>query len=321
MEVATVEGTLANLEHVGFRKSRKEDSFLFQLEEEAGSGYIQIYGMLDRCYLIICDVTFKRDFVYGYHIEERFLELCSVSDSQVRYEHENEETALVLKGMSFYINLGLPGVINIPAGTRLTYTSFVIRESVADCCLSPEDPDSNLTLSSNAALINQLPPGHRLARILSDVIHYSMEGAVKTLYYEIKAVEVLCLLSEALAKARECRPHSTVQDRAAVKRAIQILSANMSCPPSISTLARQVGTNATKLKQVFKQETGYTIFGYLRNIRLGVAVSLMADPGATITSVSQEVGYKSPSKFTEAFRQQYGLNPGKYLRIVRQRPG
>ncbi len=320
MEVTTVEDALASLEHFGFIQSRKDDSLLFELEGKSGSGRIRVTGPLDRHYLIACDVLFERDFVYGYHIQEPFIELSSVSDSRMRYEQEKEGTNRVLKGMSAYINIGDPGVINIPAGTRLTYTSLIIRAATLGRLLPDEGPETDLTLSCNAAVINSLPPCHRQARVLSDLIHCGMQGPVKALYYEIKALEVLCLLSEALTSERERMSRPTVQDRAAVHEARQILAYNISCPPGIAALARQVGINATKLKQAFKQETGHTVFGYLRTIRLGAAVSLMADPGATIASVSQEVGYKSPSKFSAAFRQQYGLNPGQYLRMVRQRP-
>lgn len=320
MEATTVEGVLKLLEHFGFRKTRKEDTLLFQLEGKPGSGRIQLFGPLDRHYLVACDVLFKRDFVFGYHILEPYIELSSVSDSQMRYEQEKEGTTRVLKGMVTYINLGIPGVMNIPAGTRLTYTSFIIRETTAAQYLPNEGPETDLTLYSNSALINRLPTCHRQARILSDLAHCRMQDSVKNLYYEIKALEVLCLLSEALTSERRGKSLPTVQERAVVKEARHILHRSISCPPGISALARQVGTNATKLKQVFKQETGHTIYGYLRTIRLGAAVSLMADPGATIASVSQRVGYKSLSKFSAAFRHQYGLNPGQYLRMVRQRP-
>ena len=320
MKVTTVEGVLKSLEHFGFKKSRKKDAVLYQLEGEPGNGQIKLSGPIDRQYLVACDVMFNKNFIYGYHIREPFAELCSVSESQLCYEQANEESILILKGISTYINPGVPGVIHIPAGTRLAYTSFVVRGSIVASRMSSEGSDTDLVHPSNAAIINQLPPCHRQARILSDIVHCKMQDAVRNLYYEVKALEVLCLLSEALTSEKQCKPQPSVQDRAAIERARKILASNISSPPSISALARQVGINATKLKQTFKQETGHTIFGYLRNIRLGAAVSLMSDPGATITSISQDVGYKSPSKFTAAFKHQYGLNPGQYLRMVRQVP-
>ena len=320
MEVVTVEGALGILEHFGFIKIRKDDTLIYKLEGKPGKGRIHLTGSVESHYLITCDVLFKQDFVYGSHIREPFIELSSVSDSKLLYEQEREGTTSVLKGMTTHINLGEPNVINIAAGTRLTYTSLIIRQATMTRFLSDEGQERDLALPGNARIINSLPPCHRQARILSDLIHCRMQGSVKALYYEIKALELLCLLSEALSSKKQSMHQSTAQERAAVKEAREILANNISCPPGISALARKVGINATRLKQAFKQETGQTIFGYLRLIRLGTAISLMADPRATIASVSQEVGYRSPSKFSAAFRQQYGLNPGQYLRMVRQRP-
>lgn len=319
MEAMTIADTMAWLEHFGFSKTRLHQTLLYELKGPAGQGWIKMTGTLDRYYLVECDVWFKKDFTYVYRIREHFIELSTVSDSRLCYEQSSGKITEIVKGIAIHINTGEPGVIRIPAGTRLTYTSFVIRENMVARNLPCQGSDTDLICPCNIALINRMPPCHHQARILSDLSHCRMPEHVKSLYCETKALEILCLLSESLYWHRREQPVTTIQDRTAVEKVRRILARRMSDPPATGELARQVGINATKLKQVFKQETGLTIFGYLKTIRLGAAVSMMADADATITSVARDIGYKSPSKFTAAFREQYDVNPGQYLRMVRQR--
>lgn len=320
MEILTIADTLTRLERRGFIKTPVTDGLLYTLKGSSGDGQIRFTGDMDQCYLVVCDVTFKKEYMNGFYIPEHYIELSTISDSQLSYEQTDGHTTKVLKGTGCYINLGEPGVMCVPADTRLTYTSFVVREKVISDHRPAGDLETDLLEHRNRVLLNSQPPCHRLTRVLCDLVHCRMQGRIKTLYYQTKAIEVLCLLSEMLFDAQGKQTATTVQDRAAVEKARKLLAHKLSVPPTTNELARQVGVSATKLKQIFKQETGQTIFDYLKSIRLGTALSLMTDSGATITSVANDIGYKSPSKFTAAFRQQYGVNPGKYLRMVRQRP-
>ncbi len=89
-----------------------------------------------------------------------------------------------------------------------------------------------------------------------------------------------------------------------------ILYEHMINPPSITELAKTVGLNSTKLKKGFKLVYNNTIFGFLRDIRLERAKTLLFNEDMTIADIANQVGYSNPSKFSKAFKKnKYGLNP------------
>ena len=80
-------------------------------------------------------------------------------------------------------------------------------------------------------------------------------------------------------------------------------------PPSVETLARQVGLNRFKLNEGFHQVYGTTPFRYLRACRLGIADCLLTTSDLPTEVIAQKVGYASRSSFASAFRQWRGVKP------------
>jgi AraC family transcriptional regulator, transcriptional activator of the genes for pyochelin and ferripyochelin receptors len=85
-------------------------------------------------------------------------------------------------------------------------------------------------------------------------------------------------------------------------------------PPSLLTLARQVGLNDFKLKRGFRQVFGTTVFGYLHEHRMERARQLLEERRLNVTAVACTVGYANPSHFAGAFKRKFGVNPSAYLR-------
>ncbi|GGG88660.1 hypothetical protein GCM10010918_54090 [Paenibacillus radicis (ex Gao et al. 2016)] len=87
----------------------------------------------------------------------------------------------------------------------------------------------------------------------------------------------------------------------------------MTDPPTLIELSRMIGLNDCKLKTGFKALYGTTVFGYLREKRLEKAFQLLQQGTLNVTETSHAVGYSNSSYFSEAFRDKYGVNPGKII--------
>jgi AraC-like DNA-binding protein len=91
-----------------------------------------------------------------------------------------------------------------------------------------------------------------------------------------------------------------------------ILKESLAEPPSLEEIGRQVGCSHFHLSRVFAQETGKTITGCLRELRLERAAQLLGSGECNVTEAALEVGYNSLSHFTVAFREAFGCCPGLY---------
>jgi len=80
---------------------------------------------------------------------------------------------------------------------------------------------------------------------------------------------------------------------------------------TIQQLSDHIGLNRSYLYELFKEKTGISPQQYLTQIRMQKASEILLLPGATVTSVAHAVGYE-PSVFSKAFKNYYGISPGKY---------
>ncbi|OZI29283.1 AraC family transcriptional regulator [Bordetella genomosp. 1] len=114
-------------------------------------------------------------------------------------------------------------------------------------------------------------------------------------------------------------------DRAAVadlgvlrqaERARQLLHADLAHPWTIAALARRVGVPEKRLQAAFRQETGQTVYDYLRASRLDAA-ALLLEAGVSVTDAALRVGFGNLSHFSKSFRERHGCVPTRWQRAPR----
>lgn len=66
------------------------------------------------------------------------------------------------------------------------------------------------------------------------------------------------------------------------------------------------------LARRFEEETGTTFRAYLQAARMMRAMELLSKPGASVTTVAYDVGFKSLGAFTTAFTERCGETPSTY---------
>ena len=98
------------------------------------------------------------------------------------------------------------------------------------------------------------------------------------------------------------------------------------CPPyplpppteqriTIEELSRQYLINTAALKRVFKDVYGMPVAAYMKQFRIKKAAQMLRTGDASIADVARSVGYESQSKFTAAFKDQYGCLPTMYRKM------
>ncbi|TVP63630.1 MAG: AraC family transcriptional regulator [Nodularia sp. (in: Bacteria)] len=150
---------------------------------------------------------------------------------------------------------------------------------------------------------------------LQQILNCPFQGAMKSLYLEAKAIELMTLqfsqFIEPVSPAKQPF-HLALDDVDRIYQAKEIIIHNLQSPPSLLELSRQVSLNDHKLKQGFRQIFGTTVFGYLHDYRMQQAYMLLATGQMKVKEAAQAVGYASPSSFNSAFKKKFGDNPKAY---------
>lgn len=81
---------------------------------------------------------------------------------------------------------------------------------------------------------------------------------------------------------------------------------------SLTQLAEELHVNKSYLLRTYKQVKGSTLLEMHNRIRCETAKELLTHPEFTISYVSSEIGFVSPSHFSKVFRQYTGISPSQY---------
>jgi len=154
-----------------------------------------------------------------------------------------------------------------------------------------------------------------MAIVLNQMFHYSLNPSIKNMYYKGKGYELLSLFFNRNEdpNAEQCPFLIDEENVQKLKKAKEIVIANMAEPPGLQELADQVGLNLKKLKLGFKQIYGDTVYGFLFDYKMEYARRLLDSGSYNVNEVGLKIGYSTASHFIAAFKKKFGTTPKKYL--------
>ena len=158
--------------------------------------------------------------------------------------------------------------------------------------------------------------GYRLLRANEKIDHvigeiYCVDDRIKEPYFKLKCLELLLFVSIA----REAK----IESLSLSKKQVDIIESvkndltnDLESKITIDELADKYGVSKTTLKNLFKEVYGKPIYKWRKEYRLDYACRLIEDGHLNISEISKKVGYSSPSKFSQAFKEYVGCTPSEY---------
>lgn len=158
--------------------------------------------------------------------------------------------------------------------------------------------------------------GYRLFRSNEKIDHvigelYCVDERIKEPYFKLKCLELLLFVSIA----RESKAESISLS----KKQVDIIESvkndlinDLESTITIDELAIKYDVSKTTLKNCFKEVYGKPIFKWRKEYKLDYACQLIDEGQLNISEISKKVGYSSPSKFSQAFKEHVGCTPSEY---------
>ncbi len=122
---------------------------------------------------------------------------------------------------------------------------------------------------------------------------------------------------KVLTEARGEELFCTRTRRLALERVAKVrkaLLSDLENPPPLEDLALLCGCHPQYLSRTFSEAAGTTISLYLRRLRIERAAELISTGRMNASEAALEVGYRSLSHFSQAFRAEKGKSPSAWMR-------
>lgn len=296
--------------------SQVEDGYLY-FPPQLGKGYFRGFDLHPQLKMMIRKYELYEDLVIS------------------RKAMEDGENTIVLAFHNFYteaelkadqsIQSQLPAVQITSAGVN--YEDFFpihshvntvlisIHTDFLSSLLKPKEGDDFLKtiLSSNQAFLYEAFISPEMQEVVIQVLKAKIAPNLSDFYFRIKAEELVYLFFSELLK-RELRSGYPINE-ADVKLIYGIrdgLTKDLSIPPKLPELARANGMSESKMKKLFLQIFGTSIYNYYQTLRMKAAARLLSDKGQSVAEIGYLLGFTNLSHFSRLFEKHYGLKPKQY---------
>ena len=150
--------------------------------------------------------------------------------------------------------------------------------------------------------------------VLKQMMNGDRNNAMQDLYLKGKAYELLSLYFGKREDASGACPFLDSEENVdKIKRAKQMVIANMAEPPTLQEIADEVGLTVPKLKEGFKHIYGESVFNFLFDYKMEYARKQLVSKNFNVAEISHQIGYSTPSHFIHAFKKKYGTTPKQYM--------
>jgi len=83
---------------------------------------------------------------------------------------------------------------------------------------------------------------------------------------------------------------------------------------SVEELSQLVGLSRVHVYRKIKKLTGMSVSEFVTSIKLKLSLHQLKTSGKSISEIAYEVGFSSPSYFTQCFKKQFGISPSEFAK-------
>lgn len=154
-----------------------------------------------------------------------------------------------------------------------------------------------------------------LLKVVEEILNPPGDNTFRLFFLRIKAEELICRLLMEIDKREEKQLYPlNDRDINVVYRIRDQIIANIQMPPVIADLATQAAMSPSKLKRLFRQIFGNSIFNYYQQFRMKEAARLLKTENLTVAAVGYQLGFSNLSHFSKLFESHIGMKPKQYSR-------
>jgi len=292
------------------------------IPDALGEGSIRKIDFSDDFKLLIHHCTFREAFVLRRKAPTEMSDFVTVvfhSSALPNNRLSNRETSFECQKVNNSCievsSNDLNSEIHFPAGLEIHFSTVEIKASLLAEMLGQVNANrviETVTKGSNTFLYHFMmtPDFEKILRHLSED---NEPGPLGLFFYKLKIQELFYLLFTKMI-LRENKPQSNINNSDITRLMLvrSLILADLSVPPQLSALARMAHMSETKMKLLFRQVFGDSIYNYYQNARMEEAALRLKQNKLSVSEVGYQLGFSNLSHFSRLFQKHHGHTPKKF---------
>jgi AraC-like DNA-binding protein len=183
--------------------------------------------------------------------------------------------------------------------------------------LFSEDSDNIQFLKDeniNQKYYNENKISNKISLVLNEIKRFDIKSSTKNLFLKAKVYELFSHLYNINTdlNIEQCPFLTNEENFKKIKKAKDVIIENMTNPPTLVELSKEINLSLKKLKEGFKKIYGKPVYQFLIEYKMELAKKLLSENSYNVNEVSIKLGYSTASHFITAFKNKYGLTPKNF---------
>ncbi|AZQ64479.1 AraC family transcriptional regulator [Flammeovirga pectinis] len=175
-------------------------------------------------------------------------------------------------------------------------------------------PKFNDGLYSDRAVLSTLPYGLSHQETLEQLMFKDYAPEItKPVYKGLVLIIVADILYQIVSNEDQQNKYSfSVEIQKELDELDAYIKLNLDKEITVEDLCKKIGYSKTKLHGLFKKYFKYSMYDYIKHLRLKKSQSLLVTTELPIADIANRVGYQSIPHFTNRFKKEIGVTPTEY---------
>ncbi|KAA8482422.1 AraC-like DNA-binding protein [Arcticibacter tournemirensis] len=290
-----------------------------EVPEKFGTGYIQGFNFDERLRMMIRNYELHQDFAISRRNQPSNM---LIFNFQHIINTTKTPSGSKLQPSVQITTQGLNAELFVPKNTVQNSIAMVIDASYLRKLIGTrvDHPVVNTILDNEQPLLFEEFVVAPLLKVVDDIVTAKVPLLLHDFYYKLKTQELICQLLIELVSRDEKKVYGLhIADIRMLYQVKERLLQNMEEAPSVAELTEFSGMSETKLKRLFNQVFGRSIFQYFQNFRMQEAARLLKEERLSVSEVGYQLGFSNLGHFAKVFEEVIGVKPKQYSKLTNNR--
>ncbi|ULQ56738.1 helix-turn-helix transcriptional regulator [Flavihumibacter rivuli] len=291
--------------------------------EDTASGYMQFIDLPNNLQASISNYTINDNFYYKrkripeeYYVL-RYEDIKITDELTLKIDGEELKTRNEYHA-GVYLTTTLFDVSYLAKkGSSFKGINIIFNKEWMANHLGIADPEEVLStyLSLRTGSYTIEPIDNEYRRYFNDILHSDNQGP---LWIATVQNRIMLLIERFFSRLYEksktlmAGPKISKHDVHQLMHVESLLTRDIhSRPPTIDQLAQEAAMSSAKLKKLFKEVYGTSIYAYYQRQRMSVAREMLLSGEFTVKEVGLQLGYSNLSNFAAAFKKEFNILPSE----------
>ncbi|WP_285008586.1 helix-turn-helix transcriptional regulator [Pedobacter faecalis] len=282
------------------------DNGVVKLSDRIGSGYVKGVKLGGSLRMMLLDGLLKEELLFKRLASEQAPRHVTLTFQMDQFPSVRITSA------------NIDYEISIPAGAPLRLVILSVNYEDLFALVGPDNEAGRLQriLTGRGPYFYEEDFPIAMQKVVDEMVSADM-NSLSYLFYNAKSRELIYMLFLQLLSGGRGQTYpingADVRTAYAVR---DLILADLSLGPSLPALAQAVHISESKLKRLFKQVFGQTIYNYYQHYRMKRAAQLIREERLSVSEAGYRLGFSNLSHFTRVFHQHMSTNPKKYSALT-----